>query len=358
MEHIIAGSVTPEPFPVTVHFGLQRQPIELIDAAAALGYIFSIVSHPHDATWHSYWVPLLVLYSRCLYLAFVVKHENQEIAVSGVPIMANVMYLADAEQFHQSSRPAMFGASIPAPPRLHTKYAGNEDNREKLVRARTWRRGQVLLTGLHRAIGTDAQLPLTKQDLERLQETLSVLITKAPAPVKEGKERPPEDPVPEKRPFSDDFFLSTKDIEEEIKKRTDRGAAVPFKTLISTAGTEKTLRELLSRLFTRRYEVQASVSTDAELNATFKEVLEYYITPHVWPVGIRKVDPKMKIVLLQSEQDRITQIVSDLWETSDLKEKAHAKLDYAIKRQVVNNDPKSQSNSGHCAETYPVVGVG
>lgn len=79
------------PNPETVSYGASK--ISINDGPSALGYIFSIAASNASLprTYSSYAVPLLAIYSRCLYLAYILGEEglpNEE----GVPYMSNCMY--------------------------------------------------------------------------------------------------------------------------------------------------------------------------------------------------------------------------------------------------------------------------
>lgn len=352
MERTNAITQDIEPDPVTIHFGFPQQALEVVDSAAALGYIFSIVKRPSHANWYDYWLPLLVLYSKCLYLAFFFNHADENTAITGIPIMASVVYLAHGADFPSSDRPAMFGASIPSAPLF-----GNQPG-DTIARARTWRRGKLLLPALQRVAGTEAKLPLAEPDLRKLVDALHTLITKCPPKIKKNQPTPPPDLIPERRPLQDDLFELNVQITEDVKSRIDNGEPLSFLRLGHAEATKETLRALLSGLFIRRYNVSGAPETDAELNDLFKKVLEFYISPHVYPYRSVKISSDEEVPLLDSEKDEVTRIVLTLWADPSFKAKAFDKLEYVIKRQEVYNDPKSQSDSGKCAETYPVVGVG
>jgi hypothetical protein len=104
--------------PVTVHLGQDITSIRIIDDATALDYMFSVVQPPSDFTvfsWDEYWLPMLLLFSKCLYMASATYHVDEEVVYAGVPIMANVMYLpsASATGVNQERQPFMFGATLP-----------------------------------------------------------------------------------------------------------------------------------------------------------------------------------------------------------------------------------------------------
>ena len=89
--------------PVVITFGPNSTSIEIVDGTAALSYLFSILKPPDkEANWKTYWTPLLVLFSKFLYLAFIDddignNNEDNKMKMTEVPIMANVMYLAESK---------------------------------------------------------------------------------------------------------------------------------------------------------------------------------------------------------------------------------------------------------------------
>jgi hypothetical protein len=147
-------------------------------------------------------------------------------------------------------------------------------------------------------------------------------------------------------------------MKAEVKERTLNGESVAVSRFLVLDGTSIILRPLLSRLIQRCYNATTSVETDPELNIIFQKVIKFYIAPHVYPGGVKKDDPCKETPLLPEEERTIRKIVEGLWEEPGFKAKAFAKLRYVIHDQEVNNNPKSQSDFGKCAETYPAVGVG
>jgi hypothetical protein len=108
-----------------VSFGPRSTQKQIVDGAAALGYLFSVLEVPVGVTpsWDTYWIPLLTLFSKCLYLAFIRPQSIGKPLVGGIPVMANVMYLpqGDSLGMETSLRPFAFGASLASRPRLKPK---------------------------------------------------------------------------------------------------------------------------------------------------------------------------------------------------------------------------------------------
>lgn len=79
------------PDPETVSYGASK--ISINDGPSALGYIFSIAASnaAFPRTFKNYAVPLLAIYARCVYLAYILG-EGGLPDEKGVPYMANCTY--------------------------------------------------------------------------------------------------------------------------------------------------------------------------------------------------------------------------------------------------------------------------
>jgi hypothetical protein len=127
--------------PVQVQLCPLNKLISIIDGASALGYLFSVVQPPRGikTTSHEYFLPMLVLYSQCLYLVFAKHHQGNISNLQGVPVMASVMYLAD--DVPKSDTPFLFGASLACD-------IVDDHFKVRRVTACTWRRDNLLLPAL------------------------------------------------------------------------------------------------------------------------------------------------------------------------------------------------------------------
>lgn len=124
----------------------QRE-LKILDAATALGYIFTVAKHPDNATWQNYYLPLNVLYCRFLYLAFVKGRKDDSTivdTVSDVPQTSCVMYAGAGEPIRY------FYGSTPA--RLYTPDPQQQAARDNsLQMLDTYRLENVLKTDLRDA---------------------------------------------------------------------------------------------------------------------------------------------------------------------------------------------------------------
>ncbi|KAK1244947.1 hypothetical protein MKX08_004576 [Trichoderma sp. CBMAI-0020] len=96
--HLGNDARTRDPDPVTVPWGPNNQDLKIIDGPAALGYIFSVAMPPDNATYENYLVPLQAIYSRCLYLAYILKIGDPRPVnnVGDPPVMSSCIYFRDA----------------------------------------------------------------------------------------------------------------------------------------------------------------------------------------------------------------------------------------------------------------------
>jgi len=123
--------------PVMVTFGAAQ--IGINDGPSALGFIFSIANPPATAlpqlrTFENYALPLLALYSRCLYLAYI---KN---GVAYVPKMSCGMYASGLNPF-----PLLLGSTYVTSSSNSQRQAFEEGLRQMMNR---WRRQSVIQPGL------------------------------------------------------------------------------------------------------------------------------------------------------------------------------------------------------------------
>ncbi|KAF2833278.1 hypothetical protein CC86DRAFT_399910 [Ophiobolus disseminans] len=143
--------------PVIVKFGPDLRPLQLVDGASALGYLFSITQAPFDASCQSYWIWMLVFFSECLQLAFTIDFKDEVVTSSGGPFMANVMYLPPTTQLALSQQqPFAFGATVPT-----DSFHSDEDKAaaERRGLAITWRCENVLAQALSK-LSTEQKVPV------------------------------------------------------------------------------------------------------------------------------------------------------------------------------------------------------
>ncbi|KAK9418685.1 hypothetical protein SUNI508_07942 [Seiridium unicorne] len=105
------------PITVAFHNGIS---IEVTDGPTALGYIFSVARmpaqvQPTEMTWSDHVVPLLAIYTRCIYLAYIFNQETPN-GTAWQPRPLNVPFTTCAMSFTDSqNRLAVFLGSSYAP---------------------------------------------------------------------------------------------------------------------------------------------------------------------------------------------------------------------------------------------------
>jgi hypothetical protein len=94
-------------------------------------------------------------------------------AISGVPVMVNVMYLYHHQHLPGSQWPFMFGSTLDFEP---FNFMGSDEFLERKRQAAAWRRETVLRPELSR-LPTTATLPLDEHDVDALVERLHQLFS-------------------------------------------------------------------------------------------------------------------------------------------------------------------------------------
>lgn len=235
--------------PLVVHFGPQNTELQIADGASALGYIFSIVDPPPDVslTWSEYFMPLLVLFSKCLYLLFGIDHDIRKRTVSGAPVMANVMYLHDDSDLGKELAPFFYGATLPAVPLI-----SGTDQLFKTARGMlsTWRRDQLLipaLQGCERSrTGSPQSIPLRDPNLmPNLIKRLDGLIRGAPQPESHEVSQLPL--------FTNLDEISIKSTQTVLKRAAPGSEKVLFDQLLFDSYTKGALKKLLETVIQLTY---------------------------------------------------------------------------------------------------------
>ncbi|CAO2650525.1 Nn.00g018170.m01.CDS01 [Neocucurbitaria sp. VM-36] len=336
--------------PVVVHFGPQDTELQITDGASALGYLFSIVSPPPDVdlTWSGYFMPLLVLFSKCLFLLFAVEDDNTIMAISGVPIMANVMYLpADVPRGGQMP-PFFFGATIPATPHLSAKDPTFKTARGMVC---TWRRDELLVPALEDCeqshLGQQQSIPLLDPTLRQtLANRLDGLIRGVPQINAHEIVRLPLAP--------DLYELPTRVTQTVLNRTSPDFTAVAFDQLLLDDYTRHSLLKLLEKVINLGYS-QTHHRQDPTVTIAFRELLWFYVAPHVFPVATNQIPLPTEIALDADENFAVNDIVATLW--TSCSNRALEKLRYLREMQEKYEDPTARTVFGRCAETYPIVAI-
>ncbi|KAJ5970782.1 uncharacterized protein N7479_000700 [Penicillium vulpinum] len=130
--------------PLNVKFGASSpvQELELVDAPSALAYLFSVAIPPPNPTWNDYYLPMLILLSKCLYLGFIDSSEDAgskplkyKERLTGVPMMACIMY---TERGDRDYNRYMFGSTFAV--RAKSVGPGRSLTDKQQVLLDSWRR--------------------------------------------------------------------------------------------------------------------------------------------------------------------------------------------------------------------------
>ncbi|KAF1840929.1 uncharacterized protein K460DRAFT_359472 [Cucurbitaria berberidis CBS 394.84] len=330
--------------PLVVSFGSQDAQLLITDGASALGYLFSITSPPPHISvlWSEYLMPLLTLFSKCLFLAFVIDHTDKAYALSGVPVMANVMYLSNEVALENSSRPFFFGATISSAP-YHKPTEVQFKHGRGLVT--TWRRDHLLLPALRSH----------QQTLPPLDPTLhTVLVSRLDALIRGHPNVSMSDP---RYALDANIFSKSWPVRQKVLNRVSLGgtpAVVPPHRLLRDNGTKATLQELLKKMVAHVY-VESFDRQDPIIHADYQKLLRFYVAPHIFPPSTPQLPTPPEVVLVQEEVLIVDGILASLW--SSHSNAALDKLTYLRYMQEKHEQPEHTTAFGRCAETYPVVAI-
>lgn len=332
--------------PIVVHYGPDRARLLIADGASALGYLFSICKLPvaKSLSWYAYWLPSLLLYSRCLYLAFVAADEGnlgKYYFFSGVPVMANVMYLPiGLDQSHS----LMFGSTLPS-----VSLSSKEDTLvvEQTRLAYVWRRKNILESALN-DLHPGATLPgvLHPPVLDELRKRLNLLVI--------GR-RTAQQAI--ELPLCTEMFQVSNAMATEIYRSIDNKQYQLIKQpKLATDGRSAEQMELLFRnLFQLRFSRNYR-SDDRKYVKAWRDLLRFYVTPRFHPVSGTDEEQKIPIPVHHKYLQRIESLLDD--KLPQIINAATQKLDCAVQERDEDGGRHRKIKTGRCAETYPVVCIG
>ena len=241
----------------------------IVDGASVLGYLFSLIPAPPDASWNDHWFPLLLFFSKCLFLAFSVDDADEKTLWYGVPVMATIMYLpSNTVTGSGLQRPFMFGATV-ATNLFHESQDATTIERKGL--AITWRREQILKGNLE-ALGAEELPSLDLNTLNLLQEDLYGLLL--------GEKKTTDLIL---APLHKDLFRESTKIKDSIMKdRNYEGVSVlGARMFLDDNRTRTKMTRLLSRIILHRYSAKYTPDNQETIHA-YKDLLLYYITPQAY----------------------------------------------------------------------------
>lgn len=330
--------------PIHVSWGaqdhVQDAVLPITDVATAIGYIFSVAELPAGASWKNYLLPLLFVYSRCLFRAFLqlvsLDNGGSQWKYGGSPVMTCLMYGSDLP-----TKPDFVGST---PGRLLTSSAANQGADNAMLKMLDGFRRQYLDDQLRNFRGQETPLPLISQFAPRfwnlLADQLRILLN---------------DTLAFKNAPSDDArygsYIQTLSAIEHLPLEQYvvlKNAQILNHKIIGIELQKRIVSVLKIRLDPHWDDTDAALTQ--KLETAFKDFLSYYYMPHIFmlPDTIFQLEhPGQAAAALSVEP-----YVEQLWSTN----KQHA-LDAltTLAARVADNTLKEHTPFGRCAETYCVT---
>lgn len=375
--------------PVTVTLGEgEGFPVHIADAAAALGYVFSVarpcVKNDKMPTWQNYYLPLTVTYCWCTYLAFIWSFDKDKQLPAEVPVMACSMYISyptlTTPTFSIGStwRGDRIGAAAGAQ-ELKTHRNMDDWRRADLledamshlkIRFRGAKRLPPLDAGFreqaarwlfYRIIAREWKGPEWKRTILGVQPGSSAFEVKVlnKETGKAVKDKRGEEVIRDGSFF--DFITVQADRVKNDLKTDDKDSPVEteqvaYDRLDRHELVRNDLFELLYRLVDARFD-PAYDPRDPALYGMWQQLLEFCLTPHAFLMLPNK--PAKKFTVRSESVKAIKDASEVLFRLSE--SLLEAKLD-ALYRFCKHESPMEEEYYiylkkpwGRCAETYPTV---
>ncbi|KAA8895542.1 hypothetical protein FN846DRAFT_969080 [Sphaerosporella brunnea] len=330
--------------PCNVQFGAEE--LQIVDGPAALGYIFSVAKPPMDnPTWESYYLPLLVIYSKCLYLSYItIVPGNANAKITDVPVMSCLMYIRPQNEPPHSF---MFGSTWTSTA-YDADVAALEFERKSMLD--DWRKA-LLKTALDHVPLQDEEPKPTLPTFEPLywNELCQIFYRDF-----RGRKQPTQVPVTQRDVAAQTTETLRKTIIATLKQ-VQPGLPDPVmidvNQLANNFRTKNNLQTCLLNLIRLRFQNPYDRTSDQVINA-YKALIAFYITPHLFPA-----DPTGKIIAdveIPVPSTLIDPAVATLWAIPGTPDRALDKLDVLHTEQTQGDHPPTRPY-GRCAETYCVV---
>jgi hypothetical protein len=177
---------------------------------------------------------LLVVFSKCLHLAFISCDSNERAAISGVHIMTNVMYLADEISLGDSSRQYFFGTTKPTVP-----YSSPDEH---------FKNSRGLVSTWHRNTLIDPALHTHQQSLPRLDPSIRNALGARLDAIIRGYPEATDDTG--RRPLHPGIYEYSRPIQEPVIKKASlsNSAVVKPEHLLTDKRMRATMRPLLNQV--------------------------------------------------------------------------------------------------------------
>lgn len=315
-----------------------------MDGASALGYLFSICRSPtaRDLSWYSYWLPNLLLYSKCLYLAFLAVNTDKvddKYLLSGVPEMANIMYLPNGRD-HLQSQPMMLGSTLPS---VSSLYKNDTRVVEQTRLAYVWRRENVLESALNELHpGTVLPGILHPPVFIELRKRLDWLIFGRKTATRAIERALCPELFQESYAIAIEILRSVGAQQHQLIKQDQVACDTR-----SSKEMESLFKTLFQLRFTRNYH-----PGDRKIPKAWRDLFQFYLTPRIHP-KVGTVYSNIPIPVPQKALKRIEDLVDGV--IPRLLDAANQKLDHIVQERDEDTGRGRKIKTGRCAEVHLVV---
>ncbi|KAL6714839.1 hypothetical protein ACLMJK_007099 [Lecanora helva] len=328
--------------PCNVKSGTAQRNLQIMDGAAALAYLFSIAKPPLNPTWRNYFLPLLVILSKCLYIAFIDQgggDANLPESITSVPFMSCVTYIEG-----WPSNRFTFGSCFTTGPQSNAQNALTSHERRQLLDV--WRRrllnsaliANSKITGPSKPLG-----PLCPRFVKSLTEKFYVtLFTNKKGPAIDSKDAKSSFDFIAKMLLG--LLIANKIVQPgvaEIMPLEDFWRIEPFKANLVNA-----LVPLIEHVFDTAYDLSGAI-----VAGLCRDVLKVYVTPYALPIRVGGQWPSLKPYPEPTElKNSKDATVTVLWTKS--MPSVITTLKTLREAFLMGKDPPQCPIYGRCAETY------
>ncbi|KAH8646219.1 hypothetical protein BX600DRAFT_555920 [Xylariales sp. PMI_506] len=346
-----AGASRRLAMPLTVHYGPSDKAYDITDAGSALGYIFSVALPPPNQpmTAEGYYLPMLVLFAECLYLAFISDEPGSPV-LSNIPIMVCVMYGCK----EGTGDPVYtFGSTWTS----INSYKGSTEveNWERKIMMDDWRRDAVL-------DGCKAWAPL--DPLPRLDPLSKMQLAKIFWSFFRGRFlQVMQPPYPPAMVDGADTMIQAMKVVYDTAWRaatkpppTTLSVMLKEDLLLDNERTRDTLRPIIFKLIDLRFSPDYSRKGSSDVRkAAYFELLKFYLTPHSYPSQTDDLPPLTTGVEIPAPvPDPVDAAVIAAWAVPGTADTAADILDLLFDA-CRQHDIELSRPYGRCAETYPSI---
>ncbi|KIW83736.1 hypothetical protein Z517_02982 [Fonsecaea pedrosoi CBS 271.37] len=339
------GSRTAQPR--TVHLGPQDLALQIIDGPSALAYVFSVVQPTiANPQWDTYFLPLLVFFSRFLYLAYVSPSPTGGTGpvhqISDVPFMSCIMYDAASAPHPSYMLGSTWALSSSVGSGMVSRAA-----REPMIDG--WRRLQLLEAALaNNHPPLPDHLPVEPIALPALAEELyKDFVGRG---LRHRTALIPAD-------TSNLMFTTISGAFVAAYAAQGSGVCVPLRAgnVLSATPTRSTLLTLASNLVQQRWSSTFNPASPAFLQS-LQDFLHHFLVPHMFPPGIPPTRPSLVLpeitIVPASVQPLIQTQMATIWTAFGTAAVTRLTA-FFNDRRFYGPSELRWTPFGRCAETYP-----